>query len=123
MAELSGLELGLVIAISILSLILIVGIMYYFMIFKVPNGLEGSARNIFLAFTRLKNTDDQIKIMQDVETFLNQKKEKLKEQENAINSVVDDKQGYQKVDEPEADPSEFVRESGSTQYDDRLMDR
>ena len=93
------------------------------MIFKSPVGLEGSARNIFLAFTRLKNTDDQIKIMQDVETFLNQKKEKLKEQENAINSVVDNNQGYKKVNEPEADPTEFVRESGSTQYDDRLMDR
>ncbi len=123
MAELNGLELGLIIAVSILGLLLIIGMMYYFVVYRPVPVLEGSARDIFLAFTRLNNTDDQIKIMQDVETFLNQKKEKLKEQENAINSVTD--QGYQKIPEPEPEsiPDEYVREAEAMRYDDRLLDR
>ena len=121
MAELNGLELGLVIAVSILGLLLIIGMMYYFVVYKPVPNLEGSARDIFIAFTRLNNTDDQIKVMQDVETFLSQKKEKLKEQENAINSATD--QGYEKIPEPEAIPDEYVREAEAMRYDDRLMDR
>tara|TARA_R110002110_G_scaffold152923_1_gene345917 strand:- start:288 stop:662 length:375 start_codon:yes stop_codon:yes gene_type:complete len=124
MANLNGLELGLLIAVSILGLILIIIIMYYLVIGKTIGNISGSAKSIFMAFTRLKNTDDQIKIMQDVETYLIQKKDKLKEQENSINSVVENNSGYTDVREPEASEPEYSREKGPDDYyDDSLLER
>jgi hypothetical protein len=86
---LSGLEIGLAIALGIVCLVLTVILMYYFIVYKSSKRLN--ATEIFTAFKNLKDIKKQISVAKDVEIYLREADVEMRKNQAEISSLVDEK--------------------------------
>lgn len=105
MTTLTTLELGLVIGISILALVLIVLIMYYFLIYKNRKAtyMGGSAEDIINSFQNLQNFDDQMSVASSIENYLVEKRKEMKSQISKLGPLLDDTSNKPTSEEVEAE--------------------